>query len=104
LQRKIIVDAVISEDIDSLMFGSAVSKPVHGRRAGVGSPTHVDKHVLESAPIDRKGIILVAIISGGDYLPKGIPQYGSITAIKAVKAGFREAIYAAHGDAEAIRA
>ena len=83
LQQKGIVDAVLSEDVDTLMFGCTfhlrnwTSEGTRGNKA----PTHVDVHRAEqikkgTSGLDREGMVLVALMSGGDYLPVGIPNCG----------------------------
>lgn len=95
LQREGIVDAVLSEDVDTLMFGSTVTMrnwTSEGTR-GNKTPTHIN--VYHSKPIkegksglDREGMILVALMSGGDYIPAGIEGCGVKTACEAARAGF----------------
>jgi Holliday junction resolvase YEN1 len=38
--------------------------------------------------LDREGMVLVALMSGGDYLPEGVPGCGVKVACEAAKAGF----------------
>ncbi|KAG6004802.1 hypothetical protein E4U21_000758 [Claviceps maximensis] len=98
LQRHGIVDAVLSEDVDTIMFGctktlrnwSAESKTTK-------TPTHVSLYdvydmKLEDVGLDREGMVLVALMSGGDYLPDGIPGCGVKVACEAAKAGFGKSI------------
>ena len=95
LQQRGIVDAVLSEDVDTLMFGCTLhlrnwtSEGARGNKA----PTHVD--VYRAAEIksgksglDREGMVLVALMSGGDYIPAGIPGCGPKVACEAARAGF----------------
>ena len=93
LQIRGIVDAVLSEDVDTLMFGCNV----HLRNwSSAGSkrktPTHVDLYRAEDIQakrgINREGMILIAMMSGGDYLPGGISGCGIKTACEAAKGGF----------------
>lgn len=94
LQREGIVDAVLSEDVDTLMFGSGLTirnwSPEH--KSGK-TPTHVnvyDATETKNGPsgLDREGMILVALMSGGDYIPEGIPGCGPKKACEAARAGF----------------
>lgn len=94
LQREGIVDAVLSEDVDTLMFGCGMSLrswTAEGTR-GNKSPTHVNvynaKTTKATAGLDAEGMILVALMSGGDYVPAGIPGCGPKIACEAAKAGF----------------
>lgn len=95
LQREGIVDAVLSEDVDTLMFGSTMtmrnwtSEGVRGNK----SPTHVNVYYSKDTKegksgLDREGMILVALMSGGDYIPAGIEGCGVKTACEAARAGF----------------
>lgn len=88
------MDAVLSEDVDTLMFGCTRSlrhwtaESVRGNK----EPTHVnmyDAKALKSETcLDSEGMILVALMSGGDYIPAGVPGCGPKTACEAAKAGF----------------
>jgi Holliday junction resolvase YEN1 len=92
LQREGIVDAVLSEDVDTLMFGSGVTLRNWTAENSTKSPTHVDLHRAEATKgcsgMDREGMILVALMSGGDYIPEGIPGCGPKLACDAARAGF----------------
>lgn len=97
LQQHGIVDAVLSEDVDTIMFGC--TKTLRNWTAeGKGSaPTHIsmfdvhDRSIQESG-LDREGMVLVALMSGGDYLPDGIPGCGIKVACEAAKAGFGKSV------------
>ena len=92
LQREGIVDAVLSEDVDTLMFGSGVTIRNWTAENSTKTPTHVDVHRADRTKarsgMDREGMILVALMSGGDYLPEGIPGCGPKVACDAARAGF----------------
>ncbi|EKD13979.1 hypothetical protein MBM_07656 [Drepanopeziza brunnea f. sp. 'multigermtubi' MB_m1] len=95
LQRKGIVDAVLSEDVDTLMFGSGITLRDWSSEGARGSkaPTHVSlfdaKKTKEgSSGLDREGMILVALLSGGDYNTDGLPGIGIKVACQAARAGF----------------
>jgi Holliday junction resolvase YEN1 len=93
LQREAIVDAVLSEDVDTLMFGSGLTIRNWSPQKTGTTPTHVslyDAVETKQGPsaLDRHGMILVALMSGGDYVPEGIPGCGPKTACEAAKAGF----------------
>jgi len=107
LQKEGLVDAVLSEDVDTLMFGCGVSLrnwTAEGAR-GNKSPTHVNVYNAEvtkvTAGFDSEGMILVALMSGGDYIPAGIPGCGPKIACEAAKAGFgRDLCSLAGGDVD----
>ena len=99
LQKEGIVDAVLSEDVDTLMFGCTLSLrnwAAEGTRSNK-SPTHVDVHrseqTLATSGLDGEGMILVALMSGGDYIQAGIPKCGVKIACQAARAGFGKDLY-----------
>ncbi|KAL1855739.1 hypothetical protein Daus18300_011022 [Diaporthe australafricana] len=95
LQQQGVVDAVLSEDVDTIMFGCLLTLrnwSAEGTRAAK-TPTHVsvyDVHELGQGEtgLDREGMVLVALMSGGDYIPEGVPGCGVKVACQAAKAGF----------------
>ncbi|KAI5797743.1 hypothetical protein EDC01DRAFT_744163 [Geopyxis carbonaria] len=110
LQREGVVDAVLSEDVDTLMFGAGRVVRNWGAadgRAG-GAPTHVT--VLDAAAIEarvglnRDGMVLVALMRGGDYLPEGVPGCGIKTAVEAARAGFGAELAQVYQDPSALAA
>ncbi|KAL8920792.1 MAG: hypothetical protein Q9172_004332 [Xanthocarpia lactea] len=95
LQKEGVVDAVLSEDVDTMMFGCTVhlrnwsSENVRGNK----TPSHVNMYRAEvtkrgKSGLDSEGMILIALMSGGDYIPAGIPGCGPKTACEAARAGF----------------
>ncbi|PWY80368.1 exonuclease [Aspergillus sclerotioniger CBS 115572] len=96
LQRAGVVDAVMSNDVDALMFGSTFTVMGFSKESGTGSAaaTHVTCYRMDGAGepssvmLDRAGMILFAMLSGGDYLPSGVPKCGSKLAGEIAKAGF----------------
>ncbi|GJC82433.1 DNA repair protein complementing XP-G cells [Colletotrichum liriopes] len=99
LQQQGIVDAVLSEDVDTIMFGctrTIRNWTAEGPR-GAKTPTHVslydvDELVSAGTGLDREGMVLVALMSGGDYIPEGVPGCGVKLACEAAKAGFGKAL------------
>jgi Holliday junction resolvase YEN1 len=85
---------VLSEDVDTLMFGSALTiRNWSPEQKSSKTPTHVnvyDAVETKNGPsgLDREGMILVALMSGGDYVPEGIPGCGIKKACEAARAGF----------------
>lgn len=104
LQRQSVVDAVLSEDVDTLMFGSGVTLrnwSGEGASKGNKAPTHVSVYRAHetkerSRGIDKEGMILVALMSGGDYIPEGVPGVGVKVACDAARAGFGKELCALH--------
>lgn len=95
MQKAGLVDAVMSEDVDTLMFGSTMtmrnwsSEGIRGNK----SPTHINLYTAAAvkegtANLNSDGMILIALMSGGDYIPAGIPRCGIKTACEAARAGF----------------
>lgn len=77
------------------MFGSGLTLRNWSADGNVASktPTHVnlfDSNITKAGKsgLDREGMILVALMSGGDYIPEGIPGCGPKTACEAARAGF----------------
>ena len=95
LQKEGLVDAVLSEDVDTLMFGCTMHLRSWGPQnlKSKGTATHVDAYKADeiksgASGLDREGMVLIALMSGGDYLPAGIPNCGIKTACEAARAGF----------------
>ena len=93
LQKSGVVDAVLSEDVDTLMFGATCTMKNWSSAGTRGNkqPTHVDFYdagVISESGLDRPGMILVALMSGGDYTPDGIEGCGTKVACQAARAGF----------------
>lgn len=92
LQRHGIVDAVLSEDVDTIMFGCTKTlRNWSAESKTATAPTHVslyDTAAVANHGLDRQGMVLVALMSGGDYLPDGIPGCGVKVACEAANAGF----------------
>ncbi|ROV95141.1 hypothetical protein VSDG_05821 [Cytospora chrysosperma] len=95
LQQQGVVDAVLSEDVDTIMFGCTLTLrnwSAEGTRAAK-TPTHVSVYDVAElrqgeTGLDREGMVLVALMSGGDYIPEGVPGCGVKVACEAARAGF----------------
>lgn len=99
LQLRGIVDAVLSDDVDTIMFGCTKTWRNWSAEGTKGSktPTHVsvyDTQLLRQGEsgLDREGMVLVALMSGGDYIPEGIPGAGVKLACEAARAGFGKSL------------
>lgn len=95
LQQQGIVDAVLSEDVDTIMFGCTKTLRNWSAQAirSASAPTHVSVYDVVDLKqgetgLDREGMVLVALMSGGDYIPEGVPGCGIKLACEAAKAGF----------------
>lgn len=99
LQREGIVDAVLSEDVDTLMFGCGLTLRNWSSEGSRGNqaPTHISMYDAQAtkagkAGLDREGMILIAMMSGGDYITEGIPGCGIKVACEAARAGFGKSL------------
>ncbi|KAL7814005.1 hypothetical protein V8C44DRAFT_326950 [Trichoderma aethiopicum] len=97
LQRNGIVDAVLSEDVDTIMFGCTRTLRNWSAEGKAGKPTHVSMYDVEEMGmadlgLDREGMVLVALMSGGDYIPEGVPGCGPKVACEAARAGFGKSL------------
>ncbi|GAO18458.1 hypothetical protein UVI_02042280 [Ustilaginoidea virens] len=98
LQQHGVVDAVLSDDVDTIMFGCTKTLRNWSSEGKTSkTPTHVslydvDDMALGDLGLDREGMVLVALMSGGDYLPDGIPGCGVKVACEAAKAGFGRSV------------
>ncbi|KAJ5735323.1 uncharacterized protein N7483_000448 [Penicillium malachiteum] len=98
LQQAGIVDAVMSNDADTLMFGSTWTIMNFSKEKGTGTTaaTHVTCYrigtgdLVSNVPLGRAGMILFAMLSGGDYLPGGVPKCGAKLAKEIAQASFGE--------------
>ncbi|KIW10578.1 hypothetical protein PV08_11542 [Exophiala spinifera] len=94
LQSKGLVDAVMSQDVDAIMFGSTLTLRDWSKEASKhnSSPTHVSvldlPRIKSLSGLDPKGMILVALMSGGDYDEAGVTGIGSTLACEIARAGF----------------
>ena len=110
LQKEGVVDAVLSEDVDTLMFGcTKLLRNWNGDASRKGTtPTHVDMYdahrIKTEKSMDREGIVLAALMSGGDYMPEGIPSCGIKTACEAARGGFGSDLSSiSKGDKDGLR-
>ena len=99
LQTHGIVDAVLSEDVDTLMFGCEVTfRNWSGEGGKSKTPTHVSVYERESVEavsgLTPEGMVLIALMRGGDYSPEGVPKCGIKIAADAARAGFGELLCA----------
>lgn len=98
LQVAGVVDAVMSDDVDAIMFGSKNTIMNFSRENSrrTDAATHVNLYRTDedqssqrsNVSLDRSGMILFAMLSGGDYLPSGVPKCGHKTAGEIARAGF----------------
>ena len=111
LQKKGIVDAVMSQDVDTLMFGSTMTLRDWSKDGTRGNKTASHVNVLRAEEtrtktgLDSDGMILVALLSGGDYDTEGVPGFGPALACEIAKAqfGFELLRLLRQGDTDGVR-
>lgn len=91
-QRLGVVDAVWSEDSDVFLFRGDALLRFHYDKPGKKDNVMARKHRISSITekfklMDWRGVILFAILVGGDYAVKGLPGCGPKIALKAVSKG-----------------
>jgi Holliday junction resolvase YEN1 len=90
LQQEGIVDAVWTDDSDAMMFGAThlIRSHYEGKKK---STTHIRlfqaQKIKETSGLDREGMVLFAMLSGGDYNMKGLAGCGPALSMEAAKAG-----------------
>ncbi|QSL65306.1 hypothetical protein MERGE_002616 [Pneumocystis wakefieldiae] len=98
LLKNSIIDAVMSTDVDLFIFGA--QKVIGDWGIDDESKTSALSHVsifdietlMKKSNISQAGMLLIALISSGDYDSIGIPNCGIKTAISAAKAGFGDSL------------
>ncbi|KJA13315.1 hypothetical protein HYPSUDRAFT_195818 [Hypholoma sublateritium FD-334 SS-4] len=113
LNRIGVIDGVLSDDVDNFLFGATTvirnsSNTLSGNRAHPtlnaagkddGNHTrvfHIDD-ILEhpDVQLSRGGMILIGLMSGGDYQQGGLARCGVSTAHSLAKCGFGDSLYQA---------
>ena len=93
LQKNGIVDAVMSQDVDAIMFGSSMTLRDWSKEGTKGNktPTHVNvlslTRIQQTTGLNPAGMIMVALLSGGDY-HEGLPGFGPALSCSIARAGF----------------
>jgi holliday junction resolvase YEN1 len=94
LQRESVVDAVMSQDVDAVMWGSTMTLRDWSREGTRGNKTATHVNVIraeetkKASGLDSDGMILVALLSGGDYAPDGVPGFGPGLTCEVARADF----------------
>lgn len=88
---------MLSEDVDTIMFGCTRTLRNWSAEGKGTRPTHVSMYDVEDLNmadlgLDREGMVLVALMSGGDYIPEGVPGCGPKVACEAAKAGYGKSL------------
>ncbi|KIL54103.1 hypothetical protein M378DRAFT_56369, partial [Amanita muscaria Koide BX008] len=110
LNRAGIIDGILSDDVDNLLFGATtvvrnISNNLSGNRANpiLNSQGKDDKNhtrlyraskILShpSVSLTRGGLILIGLLSGGDYAHAGLPGCGITTALALARCGFGDSL------------
>ncbi|KAK2462487.1 hypothetical protein APHAL10511_005457 [Amanita phalloides] len=113
LNRAGIIDAVLSDDVDNFLFGATavirnISNNLSGNRANpiLNSQGRDDKNHTRlyrasnirshsSISLTRGGLILIGLLSGGDYAQAGLPGCGITIAHALARCGFGDSLYEA---------
>lgn len=100
-----VIDAILSDDVDNFLFGAQMvvrnpsvnltgnskhaTKNADGRVDGNHSTiyTYADILAHPSVQLTRGGLILIGLLSGGDYHPAGLPRCGPGIAHGLAKSG-----------------
>ncbi|KAF8890618.1 hypothetical protein BD779DRAFT_1671184 [Infundibulicybe gibba] len=113
LNRVGVIDGILSDDVDNFLFGATTvirnpSNNLSGNRANpvLNSAGRDDKNHskvyrladITSHPdihLTRGGMILIGLMSGGDYQQGGLARCGTVTAHGLAKCGFGDSLYEA---------
>ncbi|KAH9993037.1 PIN domain-like protein [Russula vinacea] len=100
-----VIDAILSDDVDNFLFGAKMvvrnpsvnltgnskhaTKNADGRVDGNHSTIYTSADILAhpSVQLTRGGLILIGLLSGGDYHPAGLPRCGPGIAHGLAKSG-----------------
>ncbi|KAH8985375.1 PIN domain-like protein [Lactarius akahatsu] len=103
-----IIDAVLSDDVDNFLFGAKMvirnssanlsgnskhaTKNADGRVDGNHSTVYTSAEILEhpSVQLTRGGLILIGLLSGGDYHPAGLARCETRIAHRLAKCRFSD--------------
>ncbi|KAI9445665.1 hypothetical protein BJY52DRAFT_1315729 [Lactarius psammicola] len=101
-----VIDAVLSDDVDNFLFGAKMvirnasanlsgnskhaMENADGRVDGNHSSVYTSAEILAhpSVQLTRGGLILISLLSGGDYHPAGLARCGTVIAHGLAKCGF----------------
>lgn len=101
LQARGIVDGVLTDDVDALMFGAttvfkhwAAVDDKNKKSAKVVTHTlcYTAEAVSEKSKLSAKDMVLIALLAGGDYIPAGVPHCGIKTALEIGRAGYADSL------------
>ncbi|KAJ7584727.1 PIN domain-like protein, partial [Mycena floridula] len=97
LQSQGVIDVIISDDIDALIFGASTVLVKHpncststNRKHNALGPYHMIQ--ANKLVVQRDGLILVALLNGGDYDGKGEEGFGIKVSLALARCGFGETL------------
>ncbi|KAK3062881.1 hypothetical protein LTS18_003179 [Coniosporium uncinatum] len=109
LQREGFVDAVWSDDGDTLMFGAEIlirDLREVGSKKAQKSDTHMRVYrasdIKTKHGLDREGLVCFAMLSGGGYNTVGLKGCGPVLAQKLARSGLAPSLCAAQNDRDLI--
>ncbi|KAF9031577.1 PIN domain-like protein [Panaeolus papilionaceus] len=98
LNRHAAIDAVLTSDSDVLVFGaSQIIRPVSRTAQGRGQNEYehyTEQRIQERTRLTHGGVVLFALLSGGDY-NNGVDQCGPRIALGLARSGFGEQLVSA---------
>lgn len=83
LNKEGIVDAVLSEDLDTLIFGCKIL--ITGLSPSGDCQVYDTKTVLEKLGLSQEQFVMLGISLGCDYNQSGLKNYGPVKALKYIK-------------------
>ena len=86
LEKSAMVDAIFSEDVDTLMFGGR--KLIRSTKDPWRIILHDLRKIEEVDRLTPEGMIMIALLSGGDYVTRGVLNCGPKIAAQAARAGY----------------
>jgi XPG I-region/XPG N-terminal domain len=89
LQRLGHVDLVLTDDVDAFLFGaSAVMRNWTSTTETAHATITRADNIRNCLDLDREGLILIALLSGSDYIPHGVANIGIQTAVALARGGW----------------
>ncbi|KAJ7576971.1 hypothetical protein C8J56DRAFT_972030 [Mycena floridula] len=100
-----LIDGVLSDDVDNFLFGARTvlrnpSNTLTANRANPLEKNYVRIYKAEKLPLQQSDMILIALMSGGDYIPAGVKQCGVQVSVALTKCGFGKKLVDAYKSME----
>ncbi|KAI5478769.1 putative DNA repair endonuclease rad2 [Pseudohyphozyma bogoriensis] len=110
------IDGVVTDDVDTLLFGATLvvrnnSEKLSGNNTKIApegrpaAPTvdtviYKSTTIFEKLNLTRQDLIMIALLSGGDYIPEGVTGCGPKIAHALAQIGYAESLLRAENKAE----